>query len=117
MSELMEILSPVLGDKLAKAIIDHRIAKKAKLTPYAAELQVKEYVKTGNPVAAAEMQLLHGWQAIKATWYFNEIAKEQRQQQSFGHSGRRTAVDAARDFNARYSDFDASFGIPSIGRH
>lgn len=78
MSELMDILSPVLGDKLAKAIIDHRIAKKAKLTPYAAELQVKEYLKTGNPVAAAEMQLLHGWQAIKANWYFKEIEKDSR---------------------------------------
>lgn len=88
MSELMDILSPVLGDRLAKAIIDHRIAKKAKLTPYAAELQVKEYVKTGNPVAAAEMQLLHGWQAIKANWYFKELEKDRR-------SGTRQSNDMA----------------------
>jgi hypothetical protein len=100
MSELMEILSPVLGDKLAKAIIDHRIAKKAKLTPYAAELQVREYLKTGNPVAAAEMQLLHGWQAIKATWYFKEIEKDRR-------SPARNSSDMAdftSDFMSRYNE-------------
>lgn len=78
MNEIMEILSPILGDELAKAIIDHRKAKKAKLTVYAAKLQVKEYIKTGDPIAAAEMQLLHGWQAIKADWYFSQLAKDKK---------------------------------------
>jgi len=32
-------------------------------------------------------------------------------------NGRRTIADVARDFNARFDNFDASFGVPSIGRH
>lgn len=77
-TEVFDILSPILGDELAQAVIDHRKAKRAKLTPYAAKLQVKEYIKTGAPIAAAEMQILHGWQAIKADWYLNQIAKDKK---------------------------------------
>jgi hypothetical protein len=79
MNEIMAVLSPILGDKIAEAIIAHRKAKKAPLTVYAAELQVREYIKTGNPIAAAEMQILRNWVAIKASWYFNEIEKEKRE--------------------------------------
>lgn len=78
MKELLEILSPVLGEDLAKAIVLHRKAIRKPLTAYAAKLQAKEYVKTGDPVAAAEMQLLHGWQAIRADWYHNQIAKDRK---------------------------------------
>lgn len=76
--EILSILSPVLGEEVARAILDHRKAKKAKLTVYAAKLQVKEYIKTGNPIAAAEMQIFHNWVAIKADWYFNQIAKDKK---------------------------------------
>lgn len=79
MKEIMAVLSPILGDELATAIIQHRKAKKPPFTEYAAKLQVKEYIKTGNPIAAAEMQILRGWTAIKASWYFNEIEKEKRE--------------------------------------
>lgn len=82
MNELLEILSPILGAELATAIILHRKAIRKPLTPYAAQLQVKEYVKTGDPVAAAEMQLLHGWQAIKADWYHNQVAKDRKTAQA-----------------------------------
>lgn len=78
MKELLEILSPVLGVELAEAIVLHRKAIRKPLTAYAAKLQAKEYVKTGDPVAAAEMQLLHGWQAIRADWYHNQIAKDRK---------------------------------------
>jgi len=61
MNEIMSILSPLLGDELAEAIIQHRKAKKPPFTAYAAKLQVKEYIKTGDPIAAAEMQILRGW--------------------------------------------------------
>lgn len=77
-TEVFDILSPILGDELAQAVIEHRKAKRAKLTAYAAKLQVKEYIKTGDPIAAAEMQILHGWQAIKAPWYFNQLAKDKK---------------------------------------
>lgn len=110
----MDILSPVLGDELAEAIIEHRrVTVKKPLTAFAAKLQVKEYLKTGDPQAAAEMQILRGWQAIKSDWYFNELQKQQRQASG---SARRTVVDAAREFISSHSGDDA-FGIPSIGRH
>jgi len=77
--EIMDILSPVLGEELAAAIIDHRKRTvKKPLTVYAAKLQVREYEKTGDPVSAAEMQILRGWQAIKCDWYLNEIEKQKR---------------------------------------
>lgn len=77
--EIMDILAPVLGEELAAAIIDHRKRTvKKPLTAYAAKLQAQEYVKSGDPVAAAEMQILRGWQAIKADWYLNEIEKQKR---------------------------------------
>ena len=79
MNEIMAVLSPILGDELAAAIIQHRKAKKPPFTEYAAKLQVKEYIKTGDPIAAAEMQILRGWTAIKSSWYFNEIEKEKRE--------------------------------------
>jgi len=78
MNEIMSILSPLLGDELAEAIIQHRKAKKPPFTAYAAKLQVKEYIKTGDPIAAAEMQILRGWTAIKASWYFSEMEKEKK---------------------------------------
>lgn len=78
MNELLEILSPVLGEELAEAIVLHRKAIRKPLTAYAAKLQAKEYLKTGDPVAAAEMQLLHGWQAIRSDWYHNQIAKDKK---------------------------------------
>jgi hypothetical protein len=113
MSELMEILSPVLGEELAEAIIEHRKRTvKKPLTAYAAKLQVKEYLKTGNPREAAEMQILRGWQAIKADWYFNELQKQERQR-----TPKRTTWDAAREINARFDNFDASFGLPQLAKH
>lgn len=78
MKDIMAVLSPILGDELAAEIILHRKAKKPPFTAYAAKLQVKEYIKTGDPIAAAEMQILRGWTAIKASWYFNELAREKK---------------------------------------
>lgn len=115
MNELMEILSPVLGEELAEAIIEHRKRTvKKPLTAYAAKLQVKEYLKTGNPKEAAEMQILRGWQAIKADWYFNELQKQERQQRG---SGRRTVVDAASDLINGSGHSGFAFGLPQLQRH
>ena len=77
-TEVFDILSPILGDKVANAVIKHRKSIRKPLTPYAAELQVEQYIKTGDPIAAANMQILHGWQAIKADWYFNQLAKDKK---------------------------------------
>ena len=115
MKEIIEILSPALGTELAEAIVEHRNKTvKKPLTAYAAKLQVKEYLKTGDPVGAAEMQILRGWQAIKADWYFNEIRKQERQ--SVG-TGRRTIADAARSFITSHDYSRDAFGVPSLKHH
>ncbi|MBX5226248.1 hypothetical protein HJC06_07385 [Rhizobium sp. NLR9b] len=114
--DIMEILSPVLGQELAAAIIEHRARSlKKPLTVYAARIQLKEYLKTGNPVEAAEMQILRGWRAIKSDWYFNEKA---RQAGPINASmGRRTTVDAARDFLSGQDHSGDAFGISGLRRH
>lgn len=76
-SKVMPILSPVLGEELAAAVIEHRDdVIRIPLTETAARLQVLEYLKTGDPKAAAEMQILRGWRAIKNSWFQNELRKE-----------------------------------------
>ncbi|ARO22980.1 hypothetical protein CO659_21265 [Rhizobium sp. S9] len=114
--DIMEILSPVLGQELAAAIIEHRSRTlKKPLTAYAARIQLKEYLKTGNPVDAAEMQILRGWRAIKSDWYFNEKAREAGS--SDASVGRRTTVDAARDFLSGQDHGGDAFGFSGIRRH
>jgi hypothetical protein len=111
---VMPILIPVLGEELAAAVIEHRDTLREPLTEYAAKLQVKEYIATGNPVAAAEMQILRGWRAIKNSWFQNEVRKDQRQ---FSQSTRRTIADAARSYDAQFGNSDASVWVPVLGRH
>lgn len=114
--DIMEILSPVLGPELAAAIIEHRSRTlKKPLTAYAARIQVKEYLKTGNPVDAAEMQILRGWRAIKSDWYFNEKAREAGSADA--NTGRRTLVDAARDFLSGDDHSGDAFGLSGLRRH
>ena len=107
--KVLPILIPVLGEELALAIIEHRdIVMRVPLTEMAAKLQVKEYLKCGDPVAAAETQILRGWRAIKSSWYFNELEKDARRPQQ---SQRRSAMDAARDL---YGDSYHDNGIRTI---
>lgn len=68
MSEIMEILSPVLGEELAKDVISHRKGLKCPLTPRGAKALLKQYEMTGNPIEAAEEHLNRGWQGFKAEW-------------------------------------------------
>ena len=68
MNEIMEILSPALGEDLAKDIISHRKGLKCPLTPRGAKALLKQYEMTGNAVEAAEEHLNRGWQGFKAEW-------------------------------------------------
>ena len=68
MKEIMDILSPVLGDDLAKDIIAHRKGLKCPLTARGAKALLKQYEMTGNAVEAAEEHLNRGWQGFKAEW-------------------------------------------------
>ncbi|AHG44423.1 hypothetical protein RLEG12_14835 [Rhizobium leguminosarum bv. trifolii CB782] len=113
--DIMDILSPVLGEELAAAVIEHRKRTlKRPLTAYAAKIQAREYLLTGDPAGAAEMQIFRGWQAIKCDWYLKEKAREA---QSINSSPRRTTVDAARDFLSGEDHSGDAFGFPGIIRH
>lgn len=99
--KVLPILIPVLGEELALAIIEHRdVVMRVPLTEMAAKLQVKEYLKCGDPVDAAETQILRGWRAIKSSWYFNEKRKDAKQSS-------RSVMDAARDIieNSGHGDW------------
>lgn len=99
--KILPILIPVLGEELALAIIEHRDkVKKEPLTEYAAKLQVKEYLKCGDPVAAAEMQILRSWVSIRADWFLNELRRQER------NAPRRSndMADFAADLMGRYDD-------------
>lgn len=74
--EALAVLAPYLGDELANAIIEfRRHTKKSPITGYAAKLLLKQYQRTGNVIAAAEMQIERGWEGFKAEWYFNDLSK------------------------------------------
>lgn len=66
-AEILAIFQP-LGVDLARDIIAHRKGKKCPLTPRGAKALMKEYLLTGNAIAAAEEHLNRGWQGFKAEW-------------------------------------------------
>ena len=68
MKEIMDILSPVLGEELAKDIVAHRKGLKCPLTARGAKALLKQYQLTGNPVEAAEHHLNMGWRGYDASW-------------------------------------------------
>lgn len=100
-SAVLPILAPILGEELALAIIEHRDdVVRVPLTVTAAKLQAKEYLATGRPQEAAEMQILRGWRAIRKSWFDNEMRKDER------NAPRRSndMADFAADLMGRYDD-------------
>jgi hypothetical protein len=67
--KVFDILTNALSDANARAIIEHRRAKGAKLTERAAELLVKEFFKVHSPDDAAETMIAQGWQGFNVEWY------------------------------------------------
>ena len=68
MKEIMDILSPKLGEDLAKDIIAHRKGLKCPLTARGAKSLLKQYELAGDPVAAAEHHLNMGWRGFSSEW-------------------------------------------------
>ena len=66
-----EELLRVLDEKRADAVIDHRKAKKAKLTPHAAKLLADKFAKCPDPNAAADAMIASGWQGFEPEWLEN----------------------------------------------
>lgn len=59
-----DILSGVLSQETADAFIEHRRAKRAKLTPHAAELIAKKLAEHPNPDAVVETSIMQGWTGV-----------------------------------------------------
>lgn len=68
MNEIISILSPVLGEELARDIVAHRKGLKCPLTPRGAKSLLKQYEATGKPIDAAEEHLNRGWRGFNAEW-------------------------------------------------
>lgn len=71
-ADLLAAFSGILTDENAKAVVEHRKAKGAKLTMRAAQLLAKAFDATGDPNAAAEMMISRGWQGFKPEWMGND---------------------------------------------
>ena len=66
--KVIDELLTVLDEEHAYAVFEHRTAKKAKLTPYAAKLLAKQFALCPDPNEAADQMILHGWQGFRADW-------------------------------------------------
>lgn len=63
-AECMSILSEAFGEEIAKAFLDHRKAKRAKLTPHAASLVVANLKGHPDPKLVIETSILNGWTGV-----------------------------------------------------
>lgn len=64
---LAELLAALPAEH-AQAVVEHREAKRAPLTAFAAKLLAREFAKCQDPVAAAECMIRSGWQGFEASW-------------------------------------------------
>lgn len=62
--EAREILLSVLSEEAADAYIEHRRAKRAKLTPQAARLIARKLDGHPNPTAVVEESIANGWTGV-----------------------------------------------------
>jgi hypothetical protein len=87
-----------LSPDLAEAVVAHRQAKRAPLTLHAAHLLAKALEATGDPTAAANMMIEHGWQTIKPDWFEREKTGGGR---SNGAGRKGSLVDAGLELQRR----------------
>lgn len=100
-SKVMPILAAAIGDELARAVIELRDdIIRIPITEMAAKLLVKEYLKTGNPYGAAEMQIRRTWRGFEAAWFINELKKQERSAPRRSND----MADFAADIMDRYDD-------------
>lgn len=87
-------LLSVMRAETADAFIDHRKAKRAKLTPRAAELIAKKLAQHPDPDAVVELSIMNGWTGV-----FPENPQQKRNQ---SHD-RSNATDIARRAGERWA--------------
>jgi uncharacterized protein YdaU (DUF1376 family) len=71
-NEICGILEGCLSPKTTLDLIAHRKAKRAPLTPRAAELLVAAFRDHGEPEQCAEAMIANGWQGFKPEWMNNK---------------------------------------------
>lgn len=67
-----EVLLSVLDADRADAVLEHRKKLRAPLTAHGAKLLSSEFVKTGDPNAAADAMIAGGWRGFKSQWLKNQ---------------------------------------------
>lgn len=67
----IDVLAPVLGADLGRAVVEHRQKLRAPLTLRAAEQLAKRLQTFPDPKAAAEKMLEKGWKSIELDWLKN----------------------------------------------
>ncbi|MCO5159644.1 MAG: hypothetical protein M9939_00790 [Mesorhizobium sp.] len=65
---VLDVLLTALDETHAHALIDHRRAKRAPLTVYAAQLLVKQFARCVDPNEAADEMILRNWTGFKPEW-------------------------------------------------
>ena len=94
-----DILARVLSPATTNDVIEHRMAKKAKLTARAAAGLAREFSATGNPEDAARLMIERGWQGFDARWYQHETKGNGN-----GNGKRNGPVEALDLARERYED-------------
>lgn len=88
---ILDTLLSVLDETHAHALMDHRRAKRAPLTAYAAQLLVKQLGRCIDPNEAVDEMILRNWTGFKPEWIRDRDMTRQT-----GRTGN-GLVDALRD--------------------
>lgn len=65
---VVSVLSEVLDDERTNAVIAHRRALKAPLTPHAAKLLARDLSRVGDPNENADMMIRKNWRGFDPSW-------------------------------------------------
>lgn len=107
--ECVDILSTVVRTEVAIGFIEHRKAKKAKLTPHAAELIAKKLRTCPDPEAAIERSIMNGWTGVFPETERNAQSSHASQQHG-SSQGRPNRVDPALEQIARLTGLSQASG-------
>lgn len=93
---VLDALMSVLDEEHAHAVLDHRRAKRAPLTEYAAKLLAKQLARCADPNEGADEMILRNWSGFKPEWVRDRDITKSPRANATGHG----LVDALmRDFH------------------
>jgi uncharacterized protein YdaU (DUF1376 family) len=70
-AQILEILTSVIPEAQAKAVMDHRRKKKSPLNPHSAGLLVKQFQQLAEPEKGADLMMTRGWTGCDPEWCAN----------------------------------------------